>query len=172
MPADDAGGTGHDALVSAAAVRDRSGVISAGDIVIVSGPPGSGKSTVAAALASGFERAVHLESDWFYRCIRAGFVPPELPSAHGQNTAVMDIATDAASGYSAAGYVVVWDGVVGPWFLDRVVRRLSRRQVALRYLVLGTSRDTALDRVRRRDGTIDASGAAAMCDAFSCDGTS
>ena len=38
---------------------------SRGEVVIVSGPPGSGKTTVSAALASGYERGVHLE--WFFR---------------------------------------------------------------------------------------------------------
>lgn len=58
-------------------------------MVIVSGPPGSGKTSVSTALASGCERGVHLESDWFFRSIRSGFVAPWLPDAHSQNTAVM-----------------------------------------------------------------------------------
>lgn len=144
----------------------RRGVVSAGDIVIVSGPPGSGKSSVAAALAEGSDRAVHLESDWFYRCIRSGFVAPHLPEAHDQNSAVMDVATDAAAGFAEAGYAVLWDGVVGPWFLGRIAQRLARREVVLRYLVLGASRDVAIERVRRRDGSPETSGVATIWDAF------
>lgn len=141
-------------------------MVSAGDIVIVSGPPGSGKSTVAAALAGSSDRAVHLESDWFYRCIRSGLVAPHLPGAHEQNSAVMDVATDAAAGFAEAGYAVLWDGVVGPWFLGRIAQRLARREVVLRYLVLGASRDVAIERVRRRDGSPETSGVATIWDAF------
>src|SRR4029453_16120716 len=36
--------------------------MAAGRIVIVTGPPGSGKTTVSALLAAGFDRAVHLEA--------------------------------------------------------------------------------------------------------------
>ncbi|MCP4224007.1 MAG: hypothetical protein GY773_11740 [Actinomycetia bacterium] len=43
----------------------------------------------------------------------------------------MDVATDAAAAYASAGYVVVWDGIVGPWFLDGVARRLGARGIGL-----------------------------------------
>lgn len=137
-----------------------------GEVLIVSGPPGSGKSTVAAALASSVDLGVHLESDWFYRSIAAGFVAPHLSGAGVQNTAVMDIATDTAAGYADAGYLVVWDGVVGPWFLERIARRLAARGVRLRYLVVRAEREIALGRVRDRDGTTETSGAGVMWDQF------
>lgn len=141
-------------------------MVSSGEVLIVSGPPGSGKTTIAAALAASGSLAVHLESDWFYRWIKAGFVGPHLPEAQAQNTAVMDVAVDAAAGYAEAGYFVVWDGVVGPWFLDRVSRRLAARGVRFRYVVIRAEREIALARVRVRDGTTETSGAAVMWDQF------
>ena len=134
--------------------------------MIVSGPPGSGKTTVSAALASGCERGVHLESDWFFRSIRSGFVAPWLPEAHSQNAAVMVAAADAAAACADAGYAVVWDGIVGPWFLGRVARRLGVRKIRLHYLVLRPRHGTALERVRGRDDTAEATGAEAMYDQF------
>ena len=141
-------------------------MLSGGEVVIVSGPPGSGKTTVSAALASGCERGVHLESDWFFRFIRSGFVAPWLPGAHSQNATVMDVAADAAAAYADAGYAVVWDGIVGPWFLDRVARRLGARKIRVQYLVVRPSRVTAVERVQGRDDTTETTGAESMYDDF------
>ncbi len=132
----------------------------------MSGPPGSGKTTVSAALASGYERGVHLESDWFFRSIRSGFVEPWLPDAHSQNAAVMVGAADAAAAYADAGYTVVWDGIVGPWFLGQIAQRLGDRKIRVQYLVLRPKRVTASHRVRDRGDTPETSGAETMYDQF------
>ncbi|MYB10606.1 MAG: AAA family ATPase [Acidimicrobiia bacterium] len=137
-----------------------------GEVVIVSGPPGSGKTTVSAALAADYERGVHLESDWFFRSIRSGFVAPWLPDAHSQNAAVMNVAAEAAAAYVDAGYSVVWDGIVGPWFLDQVARRLDAREISVQYLVLRPGRVTASQRVQGRGDTPETSGAETMYDQF------
>ncbi len=141
-------------------------MLSGGEVVIVSGPPGSGKTTVSAALASGCKRGVHLESDWFFRSIRSGFVAPWLPEAHTQNVTVMAVAADATVAYADAGYAVVWDGIVGPWFLDLVARRLGARKIRMHYLVLRPKRVTASERVYGRGDTAETTGAEAMYDQF------
>lgn len=141
-------------------------MVTAGDVVIVSGPPGAGKTTLSAALADTFERSVHLESDWFFRFIRSGFIAPHLPASNAQNTAVMDIAIDAAAGYARAGNVVVWDGIVGPWFLDQVFGRMATHDIHPHYVVVRPDRDVGLERVRVRDGTAETSGAEVMWDQF------
>jgi tRNA uridine 5-carbamoylmethylation protein Kti12 len=97
-------------------------IVSASDntpILIVTGPPGVGKTTTAEILAQRSTRAVHLESDAFFRFIRSGYVEPWRPESHGQNQIVMQIVAQAASSYSAAGYFTIIDGIVIPgWFLE------------------------------------------------------
>lgn len=78
----------------------------------------------------------------------------------------MDIVADTAAAYASAGYTVWWDGVVGPWFVERVASRLQARGLGLRYVVLRADRGVALARVVDRDGTAESSAAEAVWDAF------
>jgi predicted kinase len=48
-------------------------------VIIITGPPGAGKTTTARVLAETSERAVHLESDFCFRCIRAGYIESWKP---------------------------------------------------------------------------------------------
>ena len=91
-----------------------------GRIVIVSGPPGAGKSTIARRLADGAatELAVHLHTDDFYTYVRKGFVAPWLPAAQAQNIAIMNALAASAAAFAVGGYEVLVDGIVGPWFFD------------------------------------------------------
>ncbi len=74
-----------------------------GEVLILTGPPGSGKTTMAEALASepGSPK-VHLHTDDFWHFIKNGVIPPYLPEAHEQNIVVVDVLTKAAAGYALA----------------------------------------------------------------------
>ena len=88
-------------------------------ILILTGPPGSGKTTVGQLLAGKLPRAVNLESDEFFHFIRSGYVEPWKRTAHPQNTIVMRIVADAASTYADAGYFTIIDGIIIPgWFFE------------------------------------------------------
>ena len=121
-------------------------------ILIVSGPPGAGKTTVARRLAETSDvAAVHFHTDDFYGAILTGFIAPWLPESHPQNRVVTRAIVAAAAEYAAGGYRVIVDGVVGPWFLD-VYRDAARRLgVALDYVVLRPDRATAVARARDRE---------------------
>jgi Mrp family chromosome partitioning ATPase len=90
-------------------------------LIVVSGPPGAGKSTVAAVLADLFEHSALVAGDVFFEFVVNGWVPPWLPGSHDQNEVVTQAAATAAGRYCRGGYDTVYDGVVGPWYLDTFV---------------------------------------------------
>jgi len=121
----------------------------AGQILILSGSPGSGKSTAAAAVAGlAGSRKVHLHTDDFWGFIRHGHLEPWLPEAAEQNQTVMAVAAAAAERYALGGYFVIVDGVVGPWF----VTAFEGLGVPTHYLVLRTALADAIARCRQRGG--------------------
>ncbi|WP_020013684.1 AAA family ATPase [Promicromonospora sukumoe] len=119
-------------------------------LLVVTGPPGSGKSTVSEALADLWEPSVLVEGDAFFRFLRRGMIPPWLPESHAQNDTTVRAAAAAAGGFAAGGMAVVYDGVIGPWFLPTFAR-LSGVE-ALDYVVLLPPVETCLKRVETRTG--------------------
>ncbi len=121
-----------------------------GDLLIVSGPPGAGKSAVAAALADRYDPSVLVEGDVFFGFLRRGAIAPWLPEADPQNLLVA-AATGAAAGRFAAGpALVVYDGVVGPWHLYGFLGHAGL--VSCSYAVILPPLEECLHRVRTRVG--------------------
>lgn len=122
-----------------------------GTVVIVSGPPGAGKSTTARRLAARYPRAVYLRTDDFWDAIVSGAVPPFLPESDAQNHTVVEVVARAAATYAAGGFVVVVDGVVGPWMLAHFRGLLVESpDLELHYVVLRPDRATTLARAQAR----------------------
>jgi len=118
-----------------------------GSILILTGPPGSGKSTIARSLANEEPGPrVWLHADDFWAAIGAGAMEPWRVEAHSQNVVVISALASAAAAFADGGYLVIVDGIVGPWFLDPF-RRLGR---SLRYVVLRPAAGVALCRAKAR----------------------
>jgi cytidylate kinase len=117
-------------------------------LLVVTGPPGAGKSTVARCLADRFERSVLVEGDAFFRFLARGAIEPWEPESEAQNDVVTRAAASAAGGFARGGLVTVYDGVVGPWFLETFASACGLDQ--LEYVVLLPSVDTCVERVATR----------------------
>ncbi|KKB78374.1 shikimate kinase [Devosia soli] len=120
-----------------------------GHIVIISGSPGSGKTTTAQAIAHhpGIAK-VHVHSDDFWGNIKTGHIPPWLPEADAQNHMVNQIAADVCARYAENGYLVLLDGVVRPSWLPA----FEALGLPVHYLVLRTSVEDVVTRCLARGG--------------------
>jgi predicted kinase len=119
-------------------------------VVIVTGSPGSGKTTIGRALAAESPQGLHLVSDTYYEFI-AHRLDPTQPESQHQNTVVMHALASSVRAFADGGYRVYLDGVIGPWFLALFQPYLERLS-SVQYVVLQVPESDALMRVRSREG--------------------
>jgi gluconate kinase len=119
------------------------------ELIVVTGPPGAGKSTVSADLARLFDRSALIPGDEFFAFLRNGAIPPWLARSDQQNTAVVGAAA-AAAGHLAFYCDVVYDGVVAPAFRATFLEQTGLAH--LHYAVLMPTLDLCLGRMQNRKG--------------------
>jgi energy-coupling factor transporter ATP-binding protein EcfA2 len=121
-----------------------------GSLLVVTGPPGAGKSTVARILADAASLSALIEGDAFFGFLASGAIAPWIPASNEQNTVVTRAAASGAGAFTVGGYTTVYDGVVGPWFLSTFAAATSLDR--LDYAILLPSVDLCVERVATRIG--------------------
>jgi energy-coupling factor transporter ATP-binding protein EcfA2 len=120
------------------------------ELVVVTGPPGAGKTTVSRVLSGMFEPSARVAGDEFFAFIDRGYIDPWTAAANVQNEVVIRAAAAAAGRLADGGYTVVYDGVVGPWFIDTFGRAAGLER--LHYALLLPPEQLCLHRVQSRVG--------------------
>jgi adenylate kinase family enzyme len=83
-------------------------------LIVVSGPPGAGKSTLSAGLATLFSPSALIPGDAFFGFVRRGYIDPWTEAASAQNATIGRAAAAAAGCMAAGGYTgLLHDQVTG-----------------------------------------------------------
>lgn len=123
-----------------------------GRIVIITGSPGTGKTTAAALAAkeSDLEKSVHMHTDDFYEFLSKGAIPPYLSGSKEQNRIVTEAFLEAAKCFVRSGYDVIVDGIVGPWFLEPW-KQAVKEEYEVHYIILRASKEETMKRATQRE---------------------
>lgn len=132
-------------------------------LLLLTGAPGTGKTTVAPLVADRHERSVCLDLDWYFSKLRRGAIDPWRKEAHAQNRAVLHAAAEACATFASEGYVTVAEGIIYPFMLDLFATAGTPHGIAVHYAVLRARREVAQRRVA--DRRVEPQHAGALADA-------
>ena len=135
----------------------------AGPLLLLTGSPGCGKTTVAPLVADRHELSVCLDLDWFFAKLRRGALEPWRAEAHTQNRVVLRAAAEAVATFAEGGYFTVAEGILYPFMLDLFAQACAPHDVTLNYAVLRAP--IAVVQQRVQDRTTEPPHAGALADA-------
>ena len=144
-------------------VRDDAPMVP-GTLLLLTGSPGSGKTTVAPLVADRHEPSACLDLDWFFAKLRRGAVEPWKAEAHRQNRVVLTAAAQAVSAFAQGGYFTVAEGILYPFMLDLFAAACEPHRVTLNYAVLRAPIGIVQQRVQDRRAQPAHAGALADAD--------
>ncbi|HEY1676950.1 MAG TPA: AAA family ATPase [Candidatus Sulfotelmatobacter sp.] len=117
-------------------------------IILLSGPVGAGKTEVARELVNELDGPVaNIEGDKFWFFIAKG--GRELGQKKNFRT-IMAAMTAAAIPYVMAGYHVILDFSIPPWFLEAACKIVKKREIPLDFVVLRPSEKVCAERAASR----------------------
>jgi len=121
-----------------------------GALLLLTGSPGCGKTTVAPLVADRRARSACLDLDWFLAKLRSGVIEPWKVEAHEQNRVVLGAAAAALAAYVAGGYDTVGEGILYPFMLDLFAAATQPHGIELHYAVLRAPLAMVQERVQSR----------------------
>jgi len=119
-------------------------------LLVVTGPPGAGKSTISSILVDRAEPSVLVAGDAFFGFLARGAIQPWLPESNEQNETVTRAAASAAGRFACEGFATVYDGIVGPWFLSTFASAAGVDELS--YVILLPDVERCVARVATREG--------------------